>query len=85
MRWGLHDFHNGKNSQWMSPWWVDWIHLGTLQTLPGSSTATATASAEVSSRSGALNRMDYTFHLIHSRAGWRIKTDDSQFEPGYGP
>jgi hypothetical protein len=83
------DLHWGKTSAWMTQWRVDWIHLGELTLLPGSATATATATAtasmEVRSNAGDINRMDYTFHLVDSRVGWRVDREESEFQPGYGP
>jgi hypothetical protein len=79
------DLHWGKTTAWMTWWRVDWVHLGELTLLPGSGTATATASAEFRSNGGALNRLDYTFHLVDTAAGWRINQEQSQFEVGYGP
>ncbi|HEX6506919.1 MAG TPA: hypothetical protein VF221_04735, partial [Chloroflexota bacterium] len=68
---------------WTIQWRVDWVHLGELTLLPGS--ATATASAEVRSDRGTINRMDYRFRLVDTRAGWRVDQEDFNFQPGYGP
>jgi hypothetical protein len=32
-----------------------------------------------------VNRLDYTYHLVKTHAGWRINAEDSQFEGGSGP
>ena len=77
------DLHWGKTTAWMTWWRVDWVHLGELTLLPRS--AAATASVEVRSNAGAINRMDYTFHLVDSRVGWRIDREESEFQLGYGP
>lgn len=77
--------HGGKDSAWMTWWRVDWVHLGELTLLPASSTATGTGTAEFRSNAGAINRVDYTWHLVDTRAGWRIAREDLAFEPGYGP
>jgi len=79
------DLHWGKTTAWMTQWRVDWVHLGELTLLPGSATATATASMEVRSNAGSNNRMDYMFHLVDSRGGWRIDREESEFQLGYGP
>jgi hypothetical protein len=77
------DLHHGKTSAWMTAWRVDWIHLGEL-TL-GPRRATATASAELRSNGGAVDRLDYTYDLVKTGAGWRINAEDFQFEGGSGP
>jgi hypothetical protein len=77
------DLHRGKTDAWMTNWRVDWIHLNELTLLPGH--VTATASAEVRSNGGAINRLDYTFGLVQTRAGWRIDRETSAFELGYEP
>ncbi|HLJ68918.1 MAG TPA: hypothetical protein VKX16_16315 [Chloroflexota bacterium] len=77
--------HGGNTSDWMTHWRVDWVHLGELTLLPGSSTATATGSAEYWSNGGVLNRLDYTWHLLHTTAGWRVSREESEFQLGYGP
>jgi hypothetical protein len=64
---------------------IDWIHLNELNILPGSTTATATLSKETRNGLGVINRSDETFHLVDTKAGWRIDGWDTQFEPGYGP
>lgn len=67
-------------------WWrIHWVHPGDLMLLPGSTTATATASVQYRSNRGALNRLDYNFHLVDTAAGWRISQEQFQFEVGYGP
>jgi hypothetical protein len=81
----LRDLHWGKTAAWMTQWRVDWIRLGELNLLPGSATARATASAEFQSNRGAINRLDYTYHLVRSQVGWRIDQEESNFQPGYGP
>lgn len=77
------DLRRGKTTAWMTNWHVDWVHLNELTLYPGS--ATATASAEFRSNAGALNRMDYTFHLVDTNAGWRIDREESEFQIGWGP
>lgn len=77
------DLHYGKTSAWMMPWRMDWFHLGELALLPRS--ATATASAQFRSNTGVLNRLDYTFHLVKTAAGWRVDDDQFRFESGSGP
>jgi hypothetical protein len=79
------DLHWGKTSAWMSWGRIDWIHLGALSYLPGSSTATARASAEFRSNGGDISRADYTYGLVRTAAGWRIDREQSDYEPGYGP
>jgi hypothetical protein len=79
------DLHWGKTAAWMTQWRVDWIHLGELSLLPGSETARATSSAEFRSNGGAINRLDYAYHLVYSRSGWRIDREEWAFQPGYGP
>jgi hypothetical protein len=73
----------GKTTAWMTWWRVDWVHLGELTLLPGS--ATATVSAEFRSNRDAINRVNYTYHLVPSKAGWRIDREDWEFQPGFGP
>lgn len=77
------DLHWGKTTAWMTWWRVEWVHLGELTLLPGS--ATATVSAEFRSNGGATNRVNYTYHLVHSKIGWRINREDWEFQPGDGP
>jgi len=77
------DLHRGKTSAWMTWWRVDWVHLGELTLLPAS--ATVTAAVEVRSNAGVVDRVDYTWHLVPTRVGWRIDREDFEFEPGYGP
>lgn len=62
---------------------VDWVHLDTLTFFPG--LVTASASVEDRSNGGAVNRMDYQFRLVHTSSGWRINSETSNYEPGYGP
>lgn len=78
------DLHWGKTSAWMSLWHVNWIHLSELTLFPSGSTATASASAEFQS-GDAINRLDFTYHLIRTTAGWRIDRDESNFQPDWGP
>ena len=78
------NFNFGGPIRW-DPVYVHWIHLNELDLLPGSSTATATLSKEVGSRDGVVNRMDETYHLVDTRAGWRIDGWNGHYEPGYGP
>ena len=77
------DLHWGKTNAWMTWGRVDWVHLGELTMFPGS--ARATASAEVRSNMGYIDRMDYTFHLVDTSSGWRIDREESEYQPGYGP
>jgi hypothetical protein len=77
------NFHHGTSGQWFTHWRIDWIHLGTLTLWPGG--ATATASEEERSNGNIVDRGDYTFHLVHTSAGWRVDGWDFHFEPGYGP
>jgi len=67
----------------MKRWRVNWVHLGELTLLPGSATATATV--EVRSNAGVIGRMDDTWHVVHTRAGWRIDREKSEFQVGFGP
>ena len=77
------DLHGGKTSAWMTRWRVDWVHLGELTLLPGS--ATATAAVQFRSNAGAINRVDDSWHVVQTRAGWRIDREKSEFQPGFGP
>ena len=77
--------HWGKTTAWMTHWRVDWVHLGELTLLPGSATATATGSSEYRSNGGAVNRLDYTWNLVHTHTGWRVDQQESEFQLGYGP
>lgn len=77
------DLHGGKTDLWMSHWRVTWVHLDQLTLLPGS--ADATASAEFQSNLGSVNRIDYSCHLVHTSAGWRVDREQSEFQLGYGP
>lgn len=77
------DLHWGKTGAWMSWWRVDWVHLGELVVRRGS--ATATGSMEARSNRGVINRVQYTWYLLHLRSGWRIDRETWEFVPGYGP
>jgi hypothetical protein len=79
------DLHWGKTTDWMTWWRVDWVHLGELSLLPESTTATATGSAEYRSNGGDINRVDFTWHLVLTGAGWRIDREESEYQLGYGP
>jgi hypothetical protein len=46
---------------------------------------TATGSAEFGSNGEIINRVSYTWHLVDTRAGWRIDQEEWAFQSGYGP
>lgn len=74
--------HGGKTSAWISPWRIDWVHLGELTLSPRSATATATEEAK---SDGVINRVNYTWKLVRTRIGWRINQEDWTFPSGSGP
>jgi hypothetical protein len=76
------NFHHGKSIQWRERWRVDWVHLGDLTM--DSRGATASASMQASA-GGAISRMDYTYHLVDTPAGWRIDRWNFKWEGGFGP
>lgn len=78
------NFRHGKSMDWKLLPYVDWVHLNQLDLLPGSTTATATLTREVHNSAG-INREDETYHLVDTKAGWRIDGWTMHLEPGYGP
>lgn len=74
--------HHGKNPSWAAPWSTDRIHFDELSI--GLNGATATASVQYHNQY-AVNRVDYTDHLVRTKTGWRIDQERFQFEPGYSP